>query len=241
MTDRRFSELVNLYLDEEIPAHQIAPLREELRARPFRRKQFRQLKLLHKACAAALKRDRSPLLEFPNPPRQEIGSRRGKGAEAVPPVGRLVSAFAVFGAVAACLSVGFVYFNFSPEAPMLATVDGDSWQAPVQEVSLEQEVDQERMQELPVYIASAVAPQEPATAVDTAAKRYRSWTPVLTESEVIFSSFGPAPNQEYVPKEFQIGIERPTPDFGFSFQQTAGESSSLGGFTTRMAKYYYRP
>ncbi len=237
MTDRRFSELVNLYLDEEVPAHQIASLREELRARPFRRKQFRQFKLLHKASVAALERDPSPLLEFPNLARQEKGSRRGEGAKAVPPVGRLVSAFAVFGAVAACLSVGFVYFNFSPEAPMLATVDGDSWQAPVQEDSLEQE----GVQELPVYIASEVALQEPATAVGTAAKRYRPWTPALTETEVIFSSFGLAPNQEYVPREFQMGIERPTPDFGFSFQQSAGESRSLGGFTTRMAKYYYRP
>ncbi|MFP4673369.1 MAG: hypothetical protein ACLFO5_02125 [Opitutales bacterium] len=54
MTDERFSELVNLYLDKEIEAVQLRQLRNELASRRDRRREFEERQMLQRAVRAAL-------------------------------------------------------------------------------------------------------------------------------------------------------------------------------------------
>lgn len=59
MTDEKFTELVNLYFDEEISASQFKELKSEIRVCPERKRAFAERCRLHKAMRMALRPEKS--------------------------------------------------------------------------------------------------------------------------------------------------------------------------------------
>ncbi len=121
MTEERFGELVNLYLDREISRGDLVDLREELQANPARRRDFEERRRLQRALEAAL-----------DPGVRQVRSS-SRGARPFFPV----SSFAVGLSMAAALVLSVSLFNpvlrdalsagRAVERESLAGLSGEDW------------------------------------------------------------------------------------------------------------------
>ena len=78
MTDERFSELVDLYLDKEISADELKLLKAELASNPNRMRAFSERCRLHQAMRLALDPERSNYLHFSCSEGSDAGRRLRK-------------------------------------------------------------------------------------------------------------------------------------------------------------------
>lgn len=106
MTDRKFTELLNLYLDHELSAADAASLETEIQRNPARRRVYRQYCQMQKACAVLAEDFRTEAPEAGKVTAFPGAQRRGNGARA----------FYALGAVAAAACVAFLVIGRQPTA-----------------------------------------------------------------------------------------------------------------------------
>ena len=118
MTDERFSELVNLYLDKEISEAGLTELKGALSANRMRAEEFRERKRLHQATRMAMQ---------PGASRSRQRSRSGSGSSRTVRSGRRKSSTSSFprwfvsGGLAACLTLGLAYYVVSSQEVSLTS------------------------------------------------------------------------------------------------------------------------
>ena len=114
MNDQRFNELLNLHLDHETTPAQAAEFEAELNRTPARRREYAAYCRMHHACAHLIERERSLAPASFALEKARLDAERTAAATARPAVRRpLVTAFAGFAAMAACLAL--VFTRLSPE------------------------------------------------------------------------------------------------------------------------------
>ena len=114
MNDQRFNELLNLHLDHETTPAQAAEFEAELNRTPARRREYAAYCRMHHACAHHIERERSLAPASFALEKARLDAERTAAATARPAVRRpLVTAFAGFAAMAACLAL--VFTRLSPE------------------------------------------------------------------------------------------------------------------------------
>lgn len=101
MTDRKFTELLNLYLDDEISPEDAAALEREIQRSPERRRLYRRYCQMQRACVMLADRFRA---------QEPVGGRSLAFVRAnrFRSIGWPQLAYGLSGAVAACLVVGLV-------------------------------------------------------------------------------------------------------------------------------------
>ena len=113
MTDKRFEELVNSYLDDELDAEEFETLKEELNSSFERRSVFVFHRRLHNASCAALR-------GCGKGQSRETRNRRGQ-------TGMKIYYLAQFGMAAACFALAFVvlapFFHSGNSSPSLVELE----------------------------------------------------------------------------------------------------------------------
>ena len=129
MKESRFIELLNLYVDQELPAPDAAELEQEIARSPARRRTYEQYCRMHRACVMLFENERAPAphLRRLNEAAREAAEKVVAFPGLVPAAGDVAAersrswmspSWAAAGMVAAAACVAFVVMRQSPNAGM---------------------------------------------------------------------------------------------------------------------------
>ncbi|MDR0902567.1 MAG: hypothetical protein LBM92_07330 [Opitutaceae bacterium] len=125
MKEKRFIELLNLYVDHQLDAAGTGELEAELRDNPARHRTYSQYTRMQKACSLLFEAERSnaPSASILARAMARADQRVGHPAAPRPAWHRGLLAFGGFAVAAACLALVLARFNGGPAA---APVSGDA-------------------------------------------------------------------------------------------------------------------